>query len=427
MSLNENEIRIIDYLDGKLPSTERAALECHFRVCRECREALQDAQEGHRSIQSLSLGGSPDFTKPILNRINQIPRPVTKAGPLSWVAPLVGAIVILAGIFVVALRQVPQTTQAPQTSQASQASQTHQTPQEPQEPQEPQKPQKPQSLEAPDSPGEFVPVKPPTVVASAPQVLQFILARAEGSWSSQEIGATGPVPSGATLVTGENGRLEFIVTQKTADLDSGSGTDSDARIILLPGSRAVFDFESVCLETGSGWFKIPQGSLPRGLRVRSGGVRIQAPFAQAERRPNNNKLSGTQFGVSVNASGLSANLFEGFLQIHLASESPVVVRAFEEVMVIAPEIRLVPPEIRVVPFSGASISPWKEFLDNHLRDSIAPLEKPAQPTVASGTEPKPFERRPSNDSEQTTGTGGNEATGSGDPIDTLLRHQPSQD
>jgi anti-sigma factor RsiW len=85
MNCRHTEKRLVSYLDGKLPVTERRQFEAHLAVCADCRERA----EGFRSLWGVldelpALAPSPAFDNRVWARVQQEP---SRAGFWSWIVP----------------------------------------------------------------------------------------------------------------------------------------------------------------------------------------------------------------------------------------------------------------------------------------------------------------------------------------------------
>lgn len=371
MSLHDNEQRLQDYLDGTLPTPERADLEAHCRSCGECRTALEEARAAHQALSGLTLKPGPDLTAPIMDRVARLPAPGRPGpGSLRWAPVLIGGAIALAVCLMLAFPPAPRPAPDP-TDQAGPAV----TPPTP-------------PASAPAMPTVPAPVAPPPV----------FLAKAAGTWTPATLQPGAPVPAGTRVMAGPTGTLEFSFQSR----ESPKAPETHAAVLLLPETSAVIEPTSLRLEQGMACLRIGRPGKP------------SAPFTI--RHGSGESVTGQgQIVLTVSPQGMEASVFEGHLELTPGPERvPVKVEAFETV-------RVTPDEVKVDPMAAQAAFLWRPNLPGD-QPAVAPsgAGTPAA-GLASQTESAPA----SLSEDAGPGTASPDASPAGGLDDTLFRHQPN--
>jgi ferric-dicitrate binding protein FerR (iron transport regulator) len=361
MSIQQHEIRLVEYLDGALSDDERREFEGHLATCAECRSAVAQMRQVEATMNAVRPVAGPDFQARVMQAIRRLPcEPAGEADPTrsrspwsDWVknplwlgSVLALALIVAAGLTISLLSSgplggppLPRITPDPGGQTYAGAS------------------------------GQSPAVEHPAVIDA----------------------------SGTVVWPAEAARDTLYRTSSTARLEVALFDRS--RLIVRPDSRVRMRADGVVLESGAVWAtfeKLPPGKI---FTVFAGETEV--------------RVVGTTFGVrrAAGDDGLEVVLLEGLLEVQLASMTSFV-HAGEVAWV---EEGLV----RTAGLTADRLKVWVEELRpaDRARWFPAPLPVPASATMVPEVSPAPSVGTDT----QPPATGGEAQS----PLSTLLQHTPA--
>lgn len=90
--------RLSEYLDGTLEGAERLQVETHLKACAECHAFCSNWRVVSQNlfVRPSEIASSEAFVRNVMDRLESIGRKrVTTLIPVSWFAPIFGAVAIL--------------------------------------------------------------------------------------------------------------------------------------------------------------------------------------------------------------------------------------------------------------------------------------------------------------------------------------------
>lgn len=310
MALKEWEERISAYLEESLDEREARAVEEHCRSCEECGEALAAAKRGHELFAGATLIAPVN----IVPRISQQLKPLSSAPTVRPWPLIIVFLGVLGVIGLLAFHWSSGRANEERTGKSAVASPT-------------------QEMEPP------VPLVRPKPA---------------------------PAPVGVIAWRGEGGQKPSSVLPPESDVETPAGTCADVRlaggecVAALPNTvfRTVED--GVTLIRGNIWCDIPHrsGSSPFIVHTNAADVIV----------------IGTKFGVDVASDSISVDLFEGRVEIRLASGASCILEAGSTAVVSAGAI-----VVSLMPAARDAL--WRQWAE------VPVLRRPAE-TVATGQQPE---------------------------------------